>query len=152
MRSSVSLCLVIIKATNQYYLNSNIGDIAMKKLNTFKSFDLQEFLKGKKLILKSIRTVDSDTFKGARAEVVIVEDNTNYGKDNEGHEIIGVNVWNSFTVRMAGYNEDKIRQFKLNKPVRISEYTKATAWKPEGAFEEALTVDGVLVPVNENQH
>ncbi|MBQ1567350.1 MAG: hypothetical protein IIZ80_05625 [Erysipelotrichaceae bacterium] len=124
----------------------------MKKLNTFKSFDLQEFLKGKKLILKSIRTVDSDTFKGARAEVVIVEDNTNYGKDNEGHEIIGVNVWNSFTVRMAGYNEDKIRQFKLNKPVRISEYTKATAWKPEGAFEEALTVDGVLVPVNENQH
>ncbi len=124
----------------------------MKKLNTFKSFDLQEFLKGKKLILKSIRTVDSDTFKGARAEVVIVEDNTNYGKDNEGHEIIGVNVWNSFTVRMTGYNEDKIRQFKLNKPVRISEYTKATAWKPEGAFEEALTVDGVLVPVNENQH
>ena len=124
----------------------------MKKLNTFKSFDLQEFLKGKKLILKSIRTVDSDTFKGARAEVVIVEDNTNYGKDNEGHEIIGVNVWNSFTVRMAGYNEDKIRQFKLNKPVRVSEYTRATAWKPEGAFEEALTVDGVLVPVNENQH
>lgn len=124
----------------------------MKKLNTFKSFDLQEFLKGKKLILKSIRTVDSDSFKGARAEVVIVEDNTNYGKDNEGHEIIGVNVWNSFTVRMAGYNEDKIRQFKLNKPVRVSEYTRVTAWKPEGAFEEALTVDGALVPVNENQH
>ena len=124
----------------------------MKKLNTFKSFNLQEFLKGKKLILKSIRTVDSDSFTGAKAEVIIVEDNTNYGKDKDGKDIIGVNAWNSFTIRMAGYGEDKIRQFKLNKPVRISEYTRATVWKPEGAFEESLSVDGVIVSVNENQH
>ncbi len=123
----------------------------MKKLNTFKSFNLQEFLKGKKLVLKSIRLVESDSFNGARAEVVIVEDNTNYGKDKYGNEVIGVNAWNSFTVRMAGYDESKIRQFKLNKPVRISEYTKAAAWKPEGAFEESLSVDGTLVPISENQ-
>ena len=124
----------------------------MKKLNTFKSFDLQEFLKGKKLILKSIRLVDSDTFKGARAELIIAEDNTNYGKDKDGNDVIGVNCWNSFTVRMAGYDEARIRQFKLNKPVRVSEYTKATAWKPEGAFEESLSVDGIIVPLGENQH
>lgn len=124
----------------------------MKKLNAFKSFNLQEFLKGKRLVLKSIRLVESETFNGARAEVVIVEDTTNYGKDKDGKDVIGANIWNSFTVRMAGYDEDKIKQFKLNKPVRISEYTKATAWKPEGAFEESLSVDGTLVPVNENQH
>ena len=124
----------------------------MKKLNAFKSFNLQEFLKGKRLVLKSIRLVESETFNGARAEVVIVEDSTNYGKDKDGKDVIGANIWNSFTVRMAGYDEDKIKQFKLNKPVRISEYTKATAWKPEGAFEESLSVDGTLVPLNENQH
>ena len=124
----------------------------MKKLNTFKSFNLQDFLKGKKLVLKSIRLVESESFNGARAEVVIVEDNTNYGKDRDGNDVIGANIWNSFTVRMAGYDDNKIRQYKLNKPVRISEYTKATTWKPEGAFEESLVVDGTLVMVNENQH
>ena len=124
----------------------------MKKLNTFKSFNLEDFLKGKKLILKAIRLVDSETFKGARAELVITEDNTNYGKDKDGADVIGVNCWDTFTVRMAGYDEAKIKQFKLNRPVRISEYTKATAWKPEGAFEESLSVDGVIVPINENQH
>lgn len=64
----------------------------MKKLNTFKNFDLDAFLKGKKLVLKSVSPVDTENFKGARAEVVIVEDNTNYGKDKDGKDIYGVNA------------------------------------------------------------
>lgn len=124
----------------------------MKKLNSFKNFDLDAFLKGKRLVLKSVSQIDTDNFKGARAEVVIVEDNTNYGKDKDGRDIFGVNAWNSFTVKMPGYTAEKINQLKLNKPVKIHSYTKATTWKPEGAFEENLSVEGVLVQVNEGQH
>lgn len=124
----------------------------MKKLNNFKNFDLDGFLKGKKLVLKSISPVNTETFKGARAELIIVEDNTNYGKDKDGEDVIGVNSWNTFTIRMAGWDTNKINQFKLNKPVKVQSYTKATTWKPEGAFEESLSVEGVIVQVNENQH
>lgn len=124
----------------------------MKKLNAFKTFDFDAFMKGKKLTLKSIRVVDTENFKGARAEVIITEDNTNYGKDKDGHDVIGANMWNTFTVRMSGYGEEQIKNIKLNRPVRIQSYTKASAWKPEGAFEESLSVDGVIVPLNEGQH
>lgn len=124
----------------------------MKKLNTFKSFDLEAFLKGKKLTLKSIRPVDTDSFKGMRAELIITEDNTNYGKDKEGNDVIGSNMWETFTVRIAGATEENCKNLKLNRQVRIVSYSKASAWKPEGAFEESLSVDGVIAPLNENQH
>ena len=124
----------------------------MKKLSSFKNFDLDAFLKGKRLVLKSVSQIDTNYFKGARAEVIIVEDNTHYGKDEDGIDIFGVNLWESFTVKMPGYTAEKISQLKLNKPVKIHSYTKASVWKPKGAFEEILSVEGVLVQINEGQH
>lgn len=53
---------------------------------------------------------------------------------------------------MPGCTADKLNQLKLNRPVRIQSYTKASVWKPEGAFEESLSVEGLVIQANESQH
>lgn len=110
----------------------------MKKITLFQRFDLQGFLKDKKLTLVSVVPVHSDYFDGLKATVVITDDNTDY------NGVSGLNLYEKFTVKISGASDEKAFEYKLNQPVRIVNYTKASIWKPDDSFEYQLTVEGTI--------
>ena len=96
----------------------------MKKLSTFERFDAQAFLKGKKLIYIS-GSVESNSFKGVKIELLIANDQTDY----DG--VVGVNFYERLNVKVEGVGEDYLKQFQLNDEVYLDN-PKMRIWGKDG--------------------
>lgn len=89
--------------------------MALKKLNRFSYFDLEEFLTGKRLLVVGItewKDYDTQNILGTKVEVVIAADKTDYGAA-EG-EVIS-NIYEKLTVKVPKLGLG----FPMNTEVRL---------------------------------
>lgn len=117
----------------------------MKKLKLFVKFDYQSFFKGKKLLLVSMMPKHNEYFNGVIAELVIIEDNTNYDGET------GCNSYEKLSFKIPNVSDDFISSFKINQVVRITEVYKANVWRKKDSYEDLLSIEGKIAPVN-NEH
>lgn len=110
----------------------------MKKLKLFEHFDYVSFFKDKKLVLVSMTQKHTDFFNGVVAELVIVEDHTDYDGET------GCNNYEKFTFKIPNVPDDYVKGFKLNHVVQISEVYKAKLWSHKDSYQVSLSIEGRL--------
>lgn len=116
----------------------------MKKLRMFEEFNYSNFFKGKKLLLNGLEEKENDFYKGYVAEIVIVEDKTDYNGET------GLNNYEKFQMKLPTLSAGEAKQFKLNQIVKIIEVSKATCYKKQGDnFTDYLSIEGKIAPVQQ---
>lgn len=120
----------------------------MKKLKLFTKFDVEGFLRDKKIAVKEIKPtfeyvggVRSDVASGTTIVVTIIEDNTSYGEE------VGVNTFESFNLKI-GTNYEGIKQkLKIGQQIKFKDFENLTG-TIFGDYQNnlSLTYVGVGVP------
>lgn len=85
----------------------------MKKINQFIKFDTNAFFKGKRLVYKDGVIVNTEKFKGAKLNLIIDRDETQY----ESQEDKGVNELEIFSIKVPNVDETYLKQFQRRMPV-----------------------------------
>lgn len=117
----------------------------MQKLRQFTYFDCESFLNGKTLVYLSGKKPDpKHGFVGLAIEVMIMDDNTDYGDG-----LKGLNEFEKFTVKVQGADETYLSNFKRKQKIKIVDIQKASTW---GDYQENLTIFGRVVPLHEEKH
>lgn len=116
----------------------------MKKLRSFESFDCNRFFKGKKLLLNGIvKKENSDYYNGYVAELVIIEDNTDYGDET------GLNRFEKFNIKLPEATQSDVAKLKVGSYVRIDKVSKAVVYRNKDSFTDNLSISGSIVPVQQ---
>nr|CDL65664.1 unnamed protein product [uncultured bacterium] len=109
----------------------------MKKLNNYRYFDSESFLKGKTLAYLKGKSQYDEKFKGVSITVIILKDPEN---ENEGEQ---------FTVKVVGVQESFLNQFKMLDIVQLYDITKATVY---GDFQNQLSIHAKIKKVANNSN
>lgn len=110
-------------------------DMSLKKLNEFLSFDLDKFVKDKKLLFIGAEELKNDKKikTGSKVSVLIFKDNTEYANGE-----VGLNKKMNFNVKTRqpiSYFDD----WEEDDEIKITEVEKATVY---GDFSNELSVIG----------
>lgn len=120
----------------------------MKKLKQFVKFDVEAFLKDKKLAIKSIKPtyeyvngVRSDVATGTTLAITILLDDTQYGDE------IGVNTFEAFNLKVGTNCEAIKSRLRVGQEIKIKDYANLTG-TVFGEFQNnlSLTYSGTGVP------
>ena len=120
----------------------------MKKLKQFNKFDVEAFLKDKKLAIKEIKPtysyvdgVRSDVATGTTLAITILVDNTEYGNE------IGVNTFEAFNLKVVTNCEAIKSRLKVGQEIKIKDYANLTGTVfGEYQSQLSLTYSGTGVP------
>lgn len=110
----------------------------MKKLNLFQRFDFSAWQTGKKFMVQSAKYNEK---KGCvTLDVVIVEDNTNYGDSSVS------NVFEKFKVHcVQSTHENDVQQYQSRSVIKFISVGKCSVW---GDYASNLSVEAVVEVVN----
>ena len=97
----------------------------MKKLNNYRLFDTERFLKGKKLAFLKGKYQADDKFQGVSMTLIVLDD---IKKENDGEQ---------FTVKVANVPESYLMQFKMLDTVQLYDISKATVY---GDYQNQLSI------------
>lgn len=103
----------------------------MKHLTQFQKFDMDEFLKGKQLLVTAVgENVDFETKQhlGTKVEVVIVKDETTYKQKNGEQK---TNLFEKFNIKLTK---------DINVPVNAYVYPVDVVAKVYGTYNDQLSV------------
>ena len=106
----------------------------MRKLNLFQKFDFASWQKGKKFMIQGVRYYEK---KGCVSlDVIIVEDNTDYGDATIS------NIFEKFKVHCINdVEEDDIEKYQIQKVIRFTSVGKCSVW---GEYNSNLSVEAVV--------
>lgn len=107
--------------------------MALKGLNQFQKFDFGEFLKDKRLVyLKSASWKDGDVEAGSKVTLQIVEDRTQYSRQDT------TNFGEQIVVKIRGVAPSAFAQLRpLGTEVAIKDVERATVY---GDFRNQLSI------------
>lgn len=110
----------------------------MHKLNNYRIFDTEKFIKTKKLAFLKGKYQSDDKFKGITATIIILED---AAEENQGEQ---------FTVKIADVPETLLSQFKMFDIIQLYDVTKATVY---GEYQNQLSIHAKIRKIgNNNNH
>ncbi|MCH5270856.1 MAG: hypothetical protein J1E83_08915 [Lachnospiraceae bacterium] len=111
----------------------------MKKLNLFQKFDFAAWQKGKAFMVQGIRYNEK---KGCVSlDVIIVEDNTNYGDASVS------NLFEKFKVHcIKDTDDDDTEKYQIRDMIRFTSVGKCTVW---GDYASQLSVEAVVEVVKQ---
>lgn len=120
----------------------------MKKLKQFNKFDVEAFLKDKKLAIKEIKPtyeyvngVRSEVATGTTIAVTIIVDNTEYGNE------IGVNTFEAFNLKVGTNCEAIKSRLRVGQEIKIKDYSNLTGTVFGEYYNQlSLTYSGTGVP------
>ena len=106
----------------------------MKKLNLFQRFDFVAWQTGKSFMVQGIKYNEK---KGCvTLDVIIVEDNTNYGDASVS------NIFEKFKVHcFQDVNEDDVEKYKIRDMIQFVSVGKCSVW---GDYGSQLSVEAVV--------
>lgn len=106
----------------------------MKKLNLFQKFDFANWQKGKKFMIQGIKYSEK---KGCVSlDVIIVEDNTDYGDASVS------NLFEKFKVHLVNdTEEDDVEKYAIKDVIIFKNVGKCSVW---GDYASQLSVEAVV--------
>ena len=106
----------------------------MKKLGQFQKFDFSAWQTGKKFMVQGIKFNEKRLC--VSLDVVIVEDNTNYGDPNVS------NLFEKFKVHcIKDVNESDVNKYHSKDIIQFKSIGKCTVW---GDYQSQLSVEAVV--------
>ena len=106
----------------------------MKKLNLFQKFDFASWQKGKKFMVQGIKYNEK---KGCVSlDVIIVEDNTDYGDATVS------NIFEKFKVHCVNdVDEEDVEKYEIKDTIIFKNIGKCSVW---GDYASQLSVEAVV--------
>ena len=106
----------------------------MKKLNLFQQFNFGAWAKDKQFMIQSIKWNDK---KGCVSiDVIITEDNTDYGDENVS------NIFEKFKVHLIkDTDEDDVEKYHIRDKIIFKNIVKCSVW---GDYASQLSVEAII--------
>ena len=105
----------------------------MRKLRNFLTFNSEEFFRNKEVqFINGTATED-----GLKINAIIMDDRTNYGKNADNEDIIGVNAMEKFKITVPDAGKDLLKQFKMKDVLELYDFKESKVW---GNYSENLSV------------
>ena len=106
----------------------------MKKLSMFQVFDFNGWQKDKGFMISGVKY--NDKKRCVSLDVVIVQDNTNYG------DPLISNLFEKFKVHcIQDIAEDDVNKYHIQDMIRFKSVSKCTVW---GDYQSQLSVEGAV--------
>lgn len=105
----------------------------MRKLRNFLVFNSEQFFRDKEV--QFITGTASDD--GVKINAIIMDDRSNYGKDADNEDVVGVNVMEKFRITVPDAGKEFLKQFKMRDAIELYDFKDAKVW---GNYSENLSV------------
>ena len=103
----------------------------MKKLNMFQTFDFVSWQKGKKFMISGVKY--NEKRDCVSLDVIITEDNTNYGDDKTS------NIYEKFKVHLINETSmEDVDKYAVKNAIAFKRIGKCTVW---GDYSSQLSVE-----------